>query len=312
MNVNETQVTEILQTPGTASPGPQTPAPAGGPAPQAKADQAAVEQVQNAQANNDPEFARKFAALTRQQKELFLEKKKFAEEKKPFEQWKSRQELKKTNLLQYLQEEGLDYDTLIKAGLSAGDPPSTDDKLKTMEERLNDALKKLEEKDQLEERRKQDDLVQKNIAAIKKEIHDKVNADSVKYETIIAEEAFDTVYDVAEGLYLRECEARGEQFQITPEKKDEYLLKSLNLVEDHLFKQAEVKSKKYATLKKLGLKQDTTNQSQKTEKESGGGFSQNMTTTLNSQITPAVDAPSERFLSDEESKARAAQKLRWT
>jgi hypothetical protein len=216
--------------------------PAGQPVPQGTPeDKAAVQDVEKSQKEKDPDFASKFAALTREQKKLFEDRQKFKHRLAMADEYEQKSSLFKNDPLAFLEKEGLTLEDLVKRAASQGQPPSTDDKVQTLEQRIESLVKEREE----EKKRRQDDELQKEIADYKGKIKEHLSKDPEKFEAIMAFDAIDTVYEVILQHYNQNQEAI-----------DEGLMKPLTLdqaalaVEEDLLETA----KKYSGLKKLQSK----------------------------------------------------------
>lgn len=268
------------------------------PAPEAAAQSQAsaekVAEVQTAQENNDPEFARKFAALSKKEKELFLREKELKERMKLVERYETLDKLKAEDPFKFMQEQGVDFDKLVERAAKEGQEPTVDDKVEALQKRLEDALKRLEEKERLEAQTKE----QQVIDNYRRKVHDEVKADPEKFELIHLSESFDDVFDLIHE-HFEKTRAETGQGEIIPTAQ------AAQMVEDYLMQsyQKVVKAKKL-----MGSpqgKQAEPEMKAQVEDE-GGSFS----ATLTSQMTPrAGDPEPHRKETWEERKQRIANEL---
>jgi len=176
--------------------------------------------------DKDARLSSQFAALSKQEKALFLEKKRLSEERKEIEGYRKAKGVAKENPLQYLAEGGLTLDDLIQFKLKQGEPPSADEKLKTIEEKLA-AIEAQKAKD--EELAKQTNI-DRAVSAFKAEIMSVIEKDPAKYEFIAARNAHEEVYNVIAQYW-------DENEHLPPDKRRLPIEKAAELVENELFEQ---------------------------------------------------------------------------
>jgi hypothetical protein len=262
--------------------------------------------TQDAEITND-EFAKRFAALTRKDKEFRQEKEQWEAEKAQFEAMKAELESLKAEKtpqeeempleyrlkrepLKVLAELGLDYETLTNLAINDG-KLSPEQKMELMQQDLErkmestygsklEALQqKLEEKEQLEIQQREE----RAVAEFKSNITNHLQENAAEYELIAAQDANDLVYQVIEEHYNE----TGRILEI----KD-----AADAVESHLTEEAQ----KLLKLKKL-VGQPTPTPESKVQSPA------TLSNTLSSQVPKSED----RKLSMEESKRAAASLLRW-
>ncbi len=249
--------------------------------------------TQPVKAQEDQDFSRKFAALSKRQKELFMKEQALKEQENKYKPWEELEKIKESNPLEFLKKSGLSLDKVIEMALKEGEPPTVDDKVSAMEKKYNELLQKLEAKEheakELEARKKEEEN-QKTIDAFRNNLHDELKSKADKYELINSLGVFDTVYDVI-----------AEKFQQTGEviSTDE----AADLVEGYYYKEAQ----KLKNVKKLWQSSETTEEKPSTTVKTDGQPS----TTLTSAIKAQSSAPSDDTgMSFEERKAKALQLMR--
>jgi len=232
----------------------------------------------------DGELARKFAALSRKERDIMLREKALKDKEPKYQQW----EKADADPLAYLEAKGLTVEEIIQRALKKGEPVTMEDEVKILKEQL------AEEKKQREQYLTKLEVEKQNqaIANFKKGIDDHIKSDPDKYETIITEGAEDEVFNLIEEHYKRNQADidSGEMKMLSQQQAAER-------VEEHLFARAEKLSK----LKKL---------QPKTDPEPAPDAP--ATTTLTNKIAPALQPAKTRLLSTEESLKQSASMIRWT
>jgi hypothetical protein len=236
----------------------------------------------------DPKLSSKFAALARRERML---QKREAEAKRMYEDpdykaWKTAKEGKYP--LEAMKAAGYSYDEITQFVLNDGQmpPKTTDDAVKELQERL-DAKEKAEQE---AAKKAQDEYNEKVYAQHKLDIRQHVDASGDTYELIRAQGEYDTVFDVIYEYF----EANGEVL-------------SIDAAAEHVEKYLEEKGRKYLGTKKLGTQPAP--QDSPAPAKTAGQFPATLT---NAQTTnsPAPSKDENALLSDEESKRRAAEKLK--
>lgn len=249
------------------------------------------------------EFASKFAALSRKEKALRQREaemenrfKEMEERLKAYEEKENTTEPEipldyrlKKNPLETLAELGLPYDKLTELALNDG-KLTPDMQMEIMRRELEDKYsKELESiRNELTERDKkaEEQKYQETINSYMAELTDFVNK-SDSYELIRANDAVDLVFDVVENHY-------NETGNILSNEE------AANLVEREL--EAELKRVMEKAGPKLGFGANEPKQPIKAPQQSP---------TLSNSQTSHVSTKGERNLSDDESKAAAAQLIKW-
>lgn len=178
----------------------------------------------------DADFSRKFAALSKRQKELFLKEQALKEQESKYKPYEELEVLKQKNPLEFIKKSGLSVDQIIEMAIKEGEPPSVDDKFSAMEKKYNDLVAKMEAK----EKEARENEEKKTIDAFKKNLENELKSKADKFELVNALGVFETVYDVI-----------AEKFQQTGEiiSTDE----AAEMVENYYFNEA----KKLKNVKKL-------------------------------------------------------------
>lgn len=274
-------------------------------APEEKPEEKKVDPV----AEEDKRFAAKFAALTRREKEIRHREKLVEARLKEIESKLSQSEAAKPpaapqesierrlmkDPFKTLESLGVDYGTLTQMALNDGKlTPELQMKLMREEmeskyaSQLSEITKKLEARDQKEEKDRQDALVNN----FKSNISNTIAGSTDQYELLAAEGEYgvELVYDVIDRHY-----------QETEEVMD--IGEAASKVEDHLYEEAKKRIELPKLKKLLGTSQDKTpTELNKAPKKTSATLSNEA-----SQVQPTTG----RFLSDEESKREAAKLIKF-
>lgn len=270
-----------------ASPVQATPAPAVN-------DKDAVQAVTEAKTENDPDFASKFAALTRKQKEIFIREQQLKQREEKISKYESLEKLKSENPFKYIQEQGMDLDSIIKGAAKDGEPPSVEDKVAALEKKIADYEAKIAKDQEDAVLRKQ----QEQVDSFKNTVFDKVKADPERYELIHLEDAFGTVYEVIEEHFVRTQKELGTGEVLDTEKAAEMVEKFL-----------QEKATKLLQAKKLGFKMAETSASPSPAKDQSAEpakQNEHEALTLSSSLIPSSAAPDPKNETPDEAKRRIA------
>ena len=250
------------------------------------------------------DFSRKFAALSRREKEIRakeveydkriaeLEERlgSFGKKPEPEPELPIEYRLKK-DPLRALEDMGLSYDKLTELALNDG-KLTPEMQMRLMREELEGDYKKkfeelenrLLEKEKSDEQRRYDDIQR----GFQNEIEDFVESNADRYELIQANEANDIIYDVIE-----------EHYNDTGRILD--IEEAAEAVENYLEEEAEKIFRLGKFRSKFGIENDF-------EQEESPRQSQ---VTLSNAMSAQANERVGRKLSDEESKALAAKMLKW-
>lgn len=269
----------------------------------------------------DDGFDRKFAALSRKDKELREEREAFASQKEEMAALKAelealkapKEEAKepelpleyrlKRNPMETLAELGIDYETLTNIAINDG-KMSPEMQMKLMQEDLHHSMDKkygskleeiqakLDAKEQAEreereaaEERQKEEAVNKAVEDFTTKISSHIESEPEKYELVSANNAQDLIYDVIEEHY----NDTGRILEIE---------EASDAVENYLMDEA----KKLMKLKKL---------SGNSEPEIKPEDLFESPTTLSNVQSASTPKLAERKLTNEESKAKAASLIKW-
>ena len=250
------------------------------------------------------DFSRKFAALSRREKEIRAKEAEydkriaeleerlgsFGKKPEPEPELPIEYRLKK-DPLRALEDIGLSYDKLTELALNDG-KLTPEMQMRLMREELEGGYKKkfeelenrLLEKERSDEQRRYDDIQR----GFQNEIEDFVESNPDRYELIQANEANDIIYDVIE-----------EHYNDTGRILD--IEEAAEAVENYLEEEAEKIFKLGKFRSKFGIENDF-------EQEESPRQSQ---VTLSNAMSAQANERVAKKLSDEESKALAAKMLKW-
>lgn len=261
-------------------------------------EEAVEEAKQKIEQNDNHEsdkFAKKFAALSRKEKELKQKEAELENKLKEFQSADTLREQLKQNPVKMLEEMGITYQDITEMVLNEGNPTPEMliNKMKSeYEEKLESLRNEYLEDKKAEEEAKYNAVIEN----FQQEIVEHVNSNE-DYELIRAQDRADLVYDVIEEHY----EETGRVLEIN---------EAADAVEQYLLQEA----KKLLKVKKLGGQlsdeeqqqlddSGLENPSQKSEEKKSVTLTNNQTTTVPNRR--------ERALSREESLAEAAKLIRW-
>lgn len=275
------------------------------------------EVVKPVETSEDKMFGKKFAALSRKEKELRARDKAFQDKEKALEkrladleaQYGTKEaelsskyidpEKFKANPLEEMKRTGLTFEQLAQRVLNDGKPGTEEvmsDQEKRVEAKLAALEKKLAEKEEAEKKREEEANQKKfeeNMASFKAQLTDFCNKET-DYEMIRANDAVGLVFEVIEEHYAKTLDQESGQGQILSNKE------AADAVENYLLDEA----KKQMSLSKVkALAQQVV--AKPTEGKPA-------TSTLsNTHSAQAVSSKSGKFLSDDESRKEAAKLIKW-
>jgi len=250
----------------------------------------------------DTDFSRRFAALSKRQKDLFNKEQELKKQELRYKELEEIESLREKNPLEYLKKKNMNFDDLLSSVLKENEPPTVEDKLTALEKKI-EAYQKAEEekalraKEEAEKAAKENE--QKAIDGFKKEIDAFIKSDVEKYELINANGATEMVFEVISENYQKTQ-------QVMPTEE------AAQLVEAYLEQELDkiLKLKKVASKfgpkpeEKLGLNPVDKMQQQAPHL---------LTQTLKSTVTPsASSSTSDANLSFEERMEKAKALMRQT
>ena len=279
------------------------------------AEQITTEQAATEESSNN-DLSRQFSALSKREKAFREERDAFRTEMESLKQLREELNAQKEPIkeeepsltneqilhnlkrdpLATLDQLGLSYDKLTELALNDG-KHSEEERLGFVKEDIESKFQKqLEElKAQLEEKDLAAQTAEEEAAVknFKSSISDTVTQNADKYEAIIANDAQDLIFDVI-----------NKQYENTKDSQTPVILEveeAAEMVENYLLKEA----RKLTSLKKLNADQEET---QTASKPNNTQSSNTLTNALSAQASKETD----RKLTLEESKARAAAMIKWT
>lgn len=208
------------------------------------------------------QLSSKFAALSKRERELYKKELEWKQKEKEYSEFQALKQKAKENPHDYLKTAGLTFDELVQMELKRGEPPSTDDKLKTLEEQLAEMKRKEAEAEEKAQRQRQDEEYKKAREGFLAEINKTVESDKERFELV------NSFGEYAKTEVLETCQAYYQKRKADGYPDDECVLpidKAADLVEAELLEQAKLgmSAKKIRAL--LADSQKDTKLSDKTE-----------------------------------------------
>ena len=258
------------------------------------------DEVEGQKPEVDTDFSARFAALSKREKALLDQQNRIKEEAEKYKKYQDLESKAKENPLSVLEAMGLDLDAIIAASLGEDAPP------KSVEEQLADLKAEIENerkrKEEDEKKAKEDEekalqtQYDEAIEAHKTDIKMFLEDNKEKYELINFQSADDLVWDVTEAHY----DTNGEVLPIE---------KAAEMVEEYLTAQYQ----KALELKKFKPEEKKEEVDFfKTETPVNPFVQANKPKTLTSDLNSTPTDRDTEYLTEEESKRRAAAMLKWT
>lgn len=242
----------------------------------------------------DDNFAKKFAALSRKEKELRRVEEENKAIKDQYADYETAKKLAKANPDEFLKKFGVTYEELTEYYINGR--PKVDPKVAEIEERLASFQKQAEEK----EKKLQEENRNTAVSAYKTEIKSFVKSQGDKYEFINAAEAYDLVYQVTKEYF--------DEHKDKVAKIEEAILsndQAAEMVEKYLEQELEVYTKTSKLRSKFAQKADS-----KLETPAKIDV-QNESKTLTNSMTSSATNTQSKPLTREESLERAARLIKW-
>lgn len=236
------------------------------------------------------EFASRFAALTKREKTILAQQRAMQEKAKDLEALTKYEEAKKNakqNPIAILESLGLDYKYLTDYILN-DNKPTTEGKLGTLEQQVQALQQQLAQKEQLEKQMKQEQTINQFKYAIK----DHVDKNGDAFELIRANDAYETVFEVASNVF----DETGEIPDIDDVAKQ---------VETYLEGEVEKLTKVKKVLNKFAPPPPAPEASPQVDTKPS------LSKTLTNASVSSVPGTTTKTLSPDESVRRAAAKLKW-
>jgi hypothetical protein len=235
----------------------------------------------------DPKFARRFAALSRQEKQILAKSKEVDERSKEYESSKQEAErarailqLAKDNPMAFLQETGISYQELTELMLAAQKTPEDKkfDELRAEIEGLKQAEEKKAKRTEEAQTKAQIERVTSAIETYKVDCKNTVQQNPDKYELILAYGREDDVFDIVERYFVENEKVL--DFDIAADYLEQLLFEEAQKV---------VKTKKFAPTIKQGAVRDKAKDERDTPKPSP-----TLTNTKSSSYAPSIKAVSQQ------------------
>lgn len=303
------------------APAPSTTAPAAAAAPSAPAAPNAVPSAAGGdtappkppEAPKAPELdpSRELALIHRERKRLKEQERANAERLKKLDDFEQRSAKAKEDPVAFLATFGLSLDDLIKRQLTAGEPPSTEDRVKTIEERLAEQAKKEQDAKDQAEREAEQKRTREEVDAFRGSVSTAISSNPEQYELLTAEgdEGIEFVMAVC-------AQAIAEDPDSYPTRADaeKLLPRVLGMLEDQLLEQEKARHERRKGLKKLQSLFGTAPKPEEPPKDTSKPEATVIPapqTTLTNQTTVSPAAPETpgRLLSRDESIKQLAAKL---
>jgi len=245
--------------------------------------------------DTDPDFVRRFNALSRREQETIKRERELKEKYSEYENYQRERAKLKENPLEFLEANGWNFKDLADFVLNDQKPTAENQVSKLqrkIEEIENERKREIEER----ERREKESYNNQVITTFKNNIKQEVASNVDQYELINHYGEFDTVYEVIENYY--------NQHGVVLDIK-----KAALEVEKHLEQQVE----RAASTNKFRKKYSPIEQaiSESAEQKTMSSEPKTLTNDLVSTGTSSQSSvESQTYLSDEESKRRSAEILR--
>lgn len=246
----------------------------------------------------DPNLSARFNALSKREKLLVERERELKQREERLKYFDENYEQLKRSPKKVLEELGLDFEKFTSAYLDELDGKKPE---KSVEDMIAEVQKEQSEwRSQFEDQQRQMQEAQKKqfIENYKKDLKNYLSSEPnlEKYELINAKGAYDTVYDVIQSYFMQTQEETGQGQTISVDE-------AAQLVEEHFEEEAKtfLKAKKFAEKKEEEPKPEKHKKSVTLSNKSSGGAV---------QVNHADDLS--KLSKTEESKRKAAQKLKWT
>lgn len=274
------------------------------PAEDAAAEETAATETETEESSSNVDFARKFAALSKRDRELRTRESQWEADRAGIEaelaRYKEAEEAAKQpeklawnirgkkNPLKFMEEEfGYGWDKLTEMALNDGELPADVQmqlKFDELDKKYSDQLEQLQNQLQEKETKEEESKLDTAVANFKSEIDSHVSSNADDYPLVEAFEAKDLIFETIETHYA-ETSAAGEPKVLSIEE-------ATKSVEEYLAEKFSKVAPKFR---------------EPVEPESPDSQSP----TLSNAHSATASISSERKLTEEESKARAAQLIKW-
>lgn len=241
----------------------------------------------------DPKFARRFAALSRQEKQIVAKSKEVEDKAKEVESIKAEAErmkgvmaLARENPMKFLEETGISYQELTELMLAAEKTPE-DKKIDELRKEFED-LKQAKEREakEVEEAnlKAQIERATQAIGSYKVQCKEMIQQNPDKYELILAQGREDDVFNIVEQYFIENEKELGSKAILDFDIAADYL-------EQLLFEEGQklIQTKKFAPAKKQDAIREKTKDARDTHKPSP-----TLTNTKTSGYAPSIKPTSQQ------------------
>lgn len=259
------------------------------------------------------DLSRELALIHRERKRVKEQEKSLAERLKKAEDFEQKVGKAKESPFSVLEAHGLSLDDLIKAKLSEGEPPSAEDRVKTVEEKLQALEKEKAEFAEASKREAEQKRNSEEINAFRGAIESHVKANVEQSELVSANDGIDLVMQICAQAIQEDPDAYK-----TRQDAEKLIPRVVGMVEDQLNDQLKSYLEKVGTTKKgkallqalnLAAPEAVSKDIQKTTGAIANSEPQITPTLTNKAVSPAQPEQSGRLLSRDESLKRLAAQL---
>lgn len=248
------------------------------------------------QSQEELDFAKRFTALTRKEREILAREERLRPEITQLQEWKKNQEMIKSNPLKFLESQGWDFNKLADFALN-DQKPTQNQVIETLQKQIEDLRREREE----EKHQSKQSEVEKNIQAYKDNLKADLQSKADQYELLNQFEGYDLVYDTMNDHFMKTMGPNGEPGEILD--IDKVAASVEKYYEDQL--ERATKTKKFSTRFTPSVKDE-----QKTEGSKGlGDRSDSPKTLTNETVSGSGSSGSSEYLDEEASKRRSAKIL---
>lgn len=249
------------------------------------------------------DFARRFTALTRKERDILAREERMRGELQSVQEWRKEQEVRRrsdeliaSNPLKFLEEKGWNFNQLADFALN-DNKPTQNQVVESLQKQIEDMRREREE----EKTSKYQSEVENNIRNYKANIRAELEAKADKYELLNQFEQFDAVYDAMNDHFIKTTGPNGEPGEILD--IDEVAASVEKYLDDQLDRAA--KTKKFTSRFAPSVKEDL-----KMEEPKSLGDRDNSPRTLtNASVSGSRSGDTGGYLDEESSKRRAAKLL---
>lgn len=287
-----TQTSEPTVTTTTPAEGSTTPPGEGGQPP------APPPPVTPTPSQEELDFAKRFTALTRKEREILTREERIKSELQAVNEFKRNQDLIKTNPLKFLEQNGWDFNKLADFALNDQKPTQSQ-----IVEDLQKQIQELRREREEEKNQSKQSEIESNIRAYKDNLKKELIGRGEKYELLNHYEEYDLVYETMNDHYQKTSGPNGEPGEVLD--LDEVAAQVEKYLEDRL--ERATKTKKFSTRFAPSVKEEP--KATDAGKDTGGRNDPPKTLTNEMVSASGSNDSTNSFLDDDASKRRAAKIL---